>query len=326
MARQMGSRISFALKAESVYGTLPSGNWEKVPILSFDPGAASDLVDDPSIGFGHREKLDVFRGPISYKPKIEVPVDLRNIGYWMKALFGTYSVVGSGAPYTHTFKALNSPTVPSLGMEVDYPDANAGSGIFFDYAGSVVDTAAFDLAPTGPAKLSMGLISKSETKNSSTQAGTPTTQTYTSFSQLHGLMFIGTAGSTAPATPIGNILGATLSINNQVDAQPGVSTGGLILGADPGQLMVTGDITARFDSTALYDDAIAATFVALSFGYQIDSNNLLNFVMPRVALGRTSPGVSGPAGVDYKSSFQAARDSGSSASIIATLMNDVASY
>lgn len=326
MARQMGSRISFLLKAESVYGTLPSGNWEKVPILDFDPGVSSDIVGDPVIGFGHRESVDVFRGPKLYKPKISVPVDLNNIGYWLKSLFGTYSVTGSGAPYTHTFKAGTSSVQPSLGMEAGYPDANGGAGVFFDYAGSVVDKGAFDMSPTGPAKLVLDVISLSETKNTSTEGGTPTLQVYTPFSQLLGSVLTDATGSTSPATVVANVTGATLNLDNQTDAQPGVGTGGLILGADAGQLLITGDITARFDSTTLYDDAVAATNVALAFGYKIDASNLLNIVMPRVALGRASPGIKGPAGVDFKIPFQAQRDTSANASVIATLINAVASY
>lgn len=323
--RQMGSRISFLLKAESSYGVLPTGNWEKVPILDFDPGTASDIVDDPAIGFGHRESPDVFRGPKMYKPKITVPVDVNNIGYWLKALFGNYAVTGSG-PYVHTFKAAALSVLPSLANEAGYPDANAGSGVYYDYLGICLDKGAFDFTPTGPAKLTLDAIAKSEAKNTSSQGGTPTQQVYTPFQNIQGAVLIDAAGSTAPASSIGNIIGSTLSVANNLDAQPGVGSAGLILGADAGQLKVTGDITVRFDSTTLYDDAMNATNVALSFGYTIDINNSLLIVLPRVALGIASPGIKGPAGVEFKIPFQAQRDTGSSASVIATLTNSVASY
>jgi hypothetical protein len=321
----MGSHIAFLLKAEGTYGVAPGGNWERVPILDFDPGVASDIIDDPVIGFGHRESVDIFRGPISYKPKVTVPLDLNNTGYWLKSLLGSYAVTGPG-PYTHVFKAGATSLLPSLALEAGYPDANAGAGVYMDYLGTSVDMAAFDLSPTGPAKIVLSLISQKETKNGATQGGTPTAQVYTPFSQLLGSFLIGAVGSTTPATSVANILGATLNITNQVDAQPGVSTGGLILGADAGLLKITGDVTVRFDNTTLYDDAIAATNIALSMGYVIDVNNSLQLVMPRVAIGRNSPVIKGPAGVDVKIPFQAQRDSGSSASIIATLINAVASY
>jgi hypothetical protein len=325
MARQMGSRVQFLLKPESVYGTLPSGNWEQVPILDFDPGTGSDIMDDPAIGFGHRESLDVFRGPISYKPKITVPVDLNNIGYWLKALFGNYSVTGSG-PYTHVFKAAALSVLPSLALEAGYPDAVAGAGAYFDYNGCCVEMGSFDLTPTGPAKLALDLVAKNEAENSSTAGGTPAAQAYTPFNQIQGTLGIGAAASTAPVTAVANVIGMSLKVVNNLDAQPGVGSGGLILGADAGQLKVTGDVTVRFDDTTLYGDAINATNISLACGYKIDANNLLNLVMPRIALGRASPAIKGPSGIQVKFPFQAQRDTGSSASIIATLINAVTSY
>ncbi|HCE10149.1 MAG TPA: hypothetical protein DEQ40_16405 [Oxalobacteraceae bacterium] len=321
----MGSHIAFLLKPESVYGTLPTGNWERVPILDFDPGTASDIVEDPVIGFGHRESVDVFRGPISYKPKVTVPMDLNNSGYWLKYLFGNYAVTGAG-PYTHVFTAGATSILPSLALEAGYPDANGGAGVYFDYTGVSVDTAALDLSPTGATKMVLSLIAQKETKNTATQGGTPASQVYTPFSQLQGSFLIGAAGSTTPAAAVGNIIGATLNVTNALDAQPGVSSGGLILGADAGLLKITGDVTVRFDSTAVYDDAIAATNISLLFGYDIDVSNSLHIVMPRVAIGRHSPVIKGPAGVDVKIPFHAQRDTGSSASVIATLINSVATY
>lgn len=325
MARQMGSRISFLVKPETTYGTLATGNFEQVPILDFDPATASDIVDDPVIGFGHRESLDPFRGPRLYKPKVTVPVDLNNIGYWLKACMGLYSVTGSG-PYVHVFKAAALSVLPSLSMEAGYPDANAGAGAYFDYAGGAVTKAAFDFSPTGPAKLTLDMVAQSEAQNSSSQGGTPTVQVYAPFNQIQGNVLIGAAGTTAPATAIGNIVGATLNIDNQLEAQPGVGSQGLILGADAGQLKITGDITVRFDTLTLYTDAMAATMVALAFGYKIDTNDQLNIVLPRVALGIASPAIKGPTGIQLKIPFQAARDATALASIIATLTNSVTTY
>lgn len=323
--RQMGSRVSFLLKGETAYGTLATGNFIEVPILDFDPATASDIVDDPAIGFGHRESVDPFRGPKLYKPKVTVPVDLNNIGYWLKAALGNYTVTGSG-PYVHTFKAAALSVLPSLSMEAGYPDANAGAGAYFDYAGGAISKAAFDFTPTGSAKLTMDMVAQSETQSSSSQGGTPTQNAYTPFSQIQGNVLIGTSGSTAPSTAIGNIVGATLNIDNALEAQPGVGSNGLILGADAGQLKVTGDITVRFDALTQYTDAVEATFVALALGYKIDTNDQLNFVLPRVSLGNASPAIKGPGGVQLKIPFQASRDPTALASIIATLTNGITTY
>lgn len=326
MARQMGSHITFLAKTEATYGTAPSGNWEEVPILDFDPGTGSDLVSDPSIGFGHREMLDPFRGPKVYKPKLSVPVDVRNIGRWLKLAFGSYAVTGSSPLYTHTFKAVAASALPSFSCEAGYPDAKAGAGVWLGYTGCVIDTLDLDLSPGGTPKLSMGLIAQQEAENTASLGGTPTVKAYTPFSQVLGTLRIDSAGVTTPASAIPNVTGATLKMANNIDAPNGVANGGLIIGGDVGQVMLSGDVTARLDDTVLFDLANQAGFGSLEFGYYIASNQSLSFTMPRLSWAKPSVGIKGPDGIDVKYPWQASRDATAAASVIVTLVNDVATY
>ncbi len=322
MARQMGARSQLLAKFESVYGTAPSGNWQKVPVMTYEVAFAPNLIKDPALGFGHRESLDPFRGQVDVKGPIVVPVDVRYIGLWLKALLGNYSVSGVG-PYTHIFKPENSAGgLPSLGVELGHLDVPK----YYTHTGLVIDKATFNLAGTGEARVSMDAIAQNEAEGATTGGGTPTSLVYTPFNQLNGTLFRDAAGSTLPATTIGNVISGQLVINNNVNAVPGVGTNGLVLGADPQTIDITGNVIIRFADTTLYDLALAGTYEALSFGYQIDANNSLNIVLPRVSLARTTPKLTGPGGVQAEFQFMASRDAGSSASLIATLVNDVASY
>jgi hypothetical protein len=325
MARQTGAHITFLTKTETTYGTLPTGNWEEVPILDFDPGVAADLENDPAIGMGHREMLDPFRKARIFKPKLTVPVDLRNIGRWLKLALGNYAVAGSG-PYTHTFKAIAASALPSFSLEAGYPDANSGAGKWLDYTGCVVDTFDFDISPSGTPKLVLGLVAQNEAENTATQGGTPTIRSYTPFSQIQGTFDIDTAGSTSPATTIPDLTGATLKGSNNVDAPSGAATQGLIIGADGGQFMASGDAQIRLDDMTLFELAASAGFGALAFGYKISSTALVSFVAPRISWAKPSVGIKGPGGVDVKYAWQASRDPSATASIIVTLINDVPSY
>lgn len=323
MARQMGARSQLLAKLEGTYGTAPSGNWQQMPVLTYEPGMANDIIDDPVIGFGTREQQDPFRGPIDVKGGISVPVDVRNIGLWLKCLTGNYSVTGSG-PYTHVFKAENTNNdLLSLSCELGHLDA----GQYFLHTGLVINKGTFDFTASGAPKLTLDAIAQNEANAQATVGGTPTQLVYKPFSQLQGQVFTGTTGSASPATAIANIVAAKLEIDNQVEATYGVGTAGKIIGADPTQFKVTGSVTVRFADVTLYDDAVNQTFVGLSFGYNIDSNDSLTLVLPRVSLGRATPKLTGPKGIQVEFPFQASRDPTNSATLIATLINpDVVTY
>ncbi|WP_375695591.1 phage tail tube protein, partial [Bartonella sp. AC66GZZY] len=71
------------------------------------------------LGLG-RDPTAPFQDVINVDGDIVVPVDLRNIGYWLKALFGAPATNDSG-PYAHDFVS-GEINLPSLSFEVDLPD------------------------------------------------------------------------------------------------------------------------------------------------------------------------------------------------------------
>ncbi len=322
MARQLGARSQLLVIPEVTYGTVPGGNWTKVPVLTYEVGVANDIVDDPALGFGHRQSLDPFRGPIDVKGPLSIPADLNNLPMWLKALLGSYSVTGVG-PYVHTIKSEDTAgDLPSLSVELGHPDA----GKFYAHAGLTLTKGTFDFTPTGVAKVSFDAIAQNETESNSSGGGTPTSQTYQPFNAIQGNIVIGSAGSTTPATAIGALIGGSLVLDNQCEAPYGVGTAGKIIGVDPSQFKATGSLKVRLADSTLYDDALNATFVSLGFSWTIDTNDKIVIVLPRVTIGRQTAKLTGPKGVDITFPFQAARDTGSSTTVIATVTNSVATY
>ncbi|MBL6853706.1 MAG: hypothetical protein ISS15_05350 [Alphaproteobacteria bacterium] len=321
MPRQMGARSQLLVKKESSYGVAPSGNWQKMPVRSYDVVIANDIVPDPAIGFGHRESIDPSQGPVDLKGPLVVPVDVRNIGFWLSMLLGTESVSGTG-PYVHVFKPEETTNLNSFSAELGHVD----TGKYFVHSGLMINKGTFNFAGSGLASLSMDAIGQSQTKATSSGGGTPTAPVYTPFSQLQGAIFEDSAGSTNPANAIANITAATLAIDNQMNAEIGVGSAGKILGGDAGQLVINGEFTLRFADTTMYDLAVAKTFISASWGWTIDSNNSLLIACPRLVLGNFTPPLSGPGGVMAKVPFHVSRDSGAATSLIATLTNDVTSY
>src|SRR5690348_3550349 len=99
--RAYGTRAQLLLKDETTYGVSPGGNFVKLPFITADLGAEQKLIADDTVGHG-RDPLAPSHDVIEDMGSIEVPIDLNNIGYWLKGLFGASVDTGTG-PYTHTF-------------------------------------------------------------------------------------------------------------------------------------------------------------------------------------------------------------------------------
>jgi len=107
MPRAQGSNIVSNFAFESTYGTVPASgsNWYKAPIKSTDLGAVQNLIEDDTLGLGRDARAPI-SDVINNTGKLSVPVDLRNIGLWLKLLLGTPTTsTGQAATGSYTFSA-----------------------------------------------------------------------------------------------------------------------------------------------------------------------------------------------------------------------------
>ena len=102
MARAYGANAQLLGVVETTYGTAPTTNFIKFPFVSSDLGSEQGLIASNLLGQG-RDPAQPIRDVIKVTGNVVVPVDLRNFGYWLKALLGAPVTTGGGAPYTHTF-------------------------------------------------------------------------------------------------------------------------------------------------------------------------------------------------------------------------------
>jgi len=102
MPRSYGSAASLLMLKESVYGTKPSGNWEKFAFSSSDLGAEQNLIASELLGQG-REPRAPFRDVINDEGNIVVPVEARDFGRWLQALLGNPTSAGVAATGDITF-------------------------------------------------------------------------------------------------------------------------------------------------------------------------------------------------------------------------------
>ncbi len=245
---------------------------------------------------------------------IVVPVDLRNIGQWLKALLGAPTTTGSAAPYSHAFKS-GATSLPSLSLETGLPQIPA----FFMVAGVRVNSMAFNFTRSGEATATINCIGQGETRNATTQGGTPTQANYTRFSQFQGAIKQG-------GSALANVTSASVTYSNNLEKIETIRSDGKLDGVDPGIAALTGSVAVRYADNTLIDLASAGTAVDLEFSYTIDANNKLVILCHEVYLPKPKIGIQGPGGVEASYDFQGARNTAANAMVTVTLVNDVASY
>ncbi|HYZ62726.1 MAG TPA: phage tail tube protein, partial [Acetobacteraceae bacterium] len=243
MARAIGANTRLLMLPETTYGTAPAGNYKRLPFLTCDLGAEQPLLDADFIGLGGtRDAAAPFLDTVTVSGSAVVPVDLINIGHWLRLLLGAPTTTGT-TNYTHTFKSGGA-SLPSNSIEVGYPDVPSYDLI----TGVRADTLETDFSPSGPATASFGLIGQGSARSGASAGGTPTTPAYTAFNKAQGS--ISRAGSA-----LAQVTGAKLSFSNGLETVRTIRADRKIEGADPGICRATGQVTARFADTVLLTQA-----------------------------------------------------------------------
>ena len=313
MPRAIGANSRLLMIPEVTYGTAPGGHWRRVPFLSCNLGAEQPLLDADVIGLGgNRDPAAPFFDTVTVEGDVVVPVDLINIGHWLRLLLGAPTTTGTNPNFTHTFGS-GAATLPSQAIEIGYPDVPN-----FDVcAGVRSDALEIDFSPTGPATATIKLIAQGSTRSGSSSGGTPVAAAYTAFNKAQGS--ISRAGSA-----LAQVTGARLAYSNSVEAVRTIRADRKIEGADPGIARATGQITARFADTTLLTQAQNNAPAEFAFSYAIDANRSLTFTLHEVYLALAKTPVEGPAGVEASFEFRAAFNATATRMMTAALKNQQA--
>jgi len=245
--------------------------------------------------------------------QITVPLDVRNIGYWLKLLLDDPTTTGSD-PYTHTFVS-GSTSLPSAAIEIGHPDVPA----FFLLKGVRADSMAITLDRTGKPVAVFNLVGQNEVKAATTVDGSPTSLVLTRFNQVQGDI-------QRNAAALANVNNASVTYRNNLEPVETIRADNLVEDADAGQAAFDGSLSTRFASTTLYDDAVADTPIDLDLIYTIDASNKLTLAGQEIHLERNKPSVDGSGGISQDFNFQGADDSGEGEMLEVVLINDVSSY
>lgn len=114
---------------ETTYGTAPpAGTYRSLDFKQTELSAEQPLGEDPLLGRG-RNAQDPYRGLITDEGSIEIPLDLRGIGFWLNALFGAPTTTAVAATGSIAFSAQpdDSATITIDGIAFTFVTASPGS-------------------------------------------------------------------------------------------------------------------------------------------------------------------------------------------------------
>ncbi len=313
MPRAIGANCRLLMIPEATYGTAPAGDWLRMPFLSCDLGAEQPLLDADVIGVGSsRDPAAPFLDTVTVQGQVVVPVDLVNIGHWLRLLLGPPTTTGTSPNFIHSFGS-GAAALPSNSIEIGYPDVPN-----YDLCSGVrADTLEIDFSPTGPATATFGLMGQGSTRGASSSGGTPTSAAYTAFNKAQGAI-------SRNGSALAQVTGARLTYANGMEMVRTIRADRKVEGVDPGIARATGQITARFADTTLLTQAQNNTAAEFAFSYAIDANRNLTFTLHEVYLALAKTPIEGPGGVEASFEFRAAYNATATRMMTAVLKNQQA--
>lgn len=295
MARAQGARAQMALAFETTYGTPPASGFTKMPFASTTLGAEQPLQTSELLGYG-RDPQAPIKDAVTADGDVVIPIDAEAFGFWLKAAFGSPTITGAEAPYTHEFRSGNW-SLPSFSIETGMPEVPR----FAMYSGCMVDSLNWQMARSGLLTATVSIVAQGETIGTTTAVGTPSNIGLKRFGHFNGSI-------TRNGTNIGNVVSADINYSNNLDRIETIRSDGKIDGADPSIAALTGSVVVRFADQTLVSQAINGEACALEFAYMLASGETLTLTAHAVYLPRPRIEISGPQGVQATFDWQAASD------------------
>ena len=116
MSRAYGWNAKLLIAEESTYGTLSENTYTQIPFASSAIDSEQGLISSNVLGLG-RDPTTPFQDVINVEGDLSVPIDLRNIGIWLKAIFGNATTTEENGICTHIFES-GKVSLPSYSLEL----------------------------------------------------------------------------------------------------------------------------------------------------------------------------------------------------------------
>lgn len=313
MSRAYGWNAQLLIAEESEYGVMPDTGYRKIPFISSSLDSEQNLLSSNVLGLG-RDPTQPFQDVINVDGDMAVPVDVRNIGIWLKAIFGEPTTTEADGVYTHAFES-GKIAIPSYSLEVGLPEVPQ----FIRFLGVRANSIAFNFQRSGEAQVTLNLMAQCEKGSTTAIDSAPDVYKYTRVSQFQG--YIKSGGEF-----LANITAASATYSNNLEKIETIRNDGLVEAIDLGVASLSGSISARYGDNILLDKAREGTPVDVELGYQLTDTMKLVIECHEVYLPKPKRSIDGPNGIECSYDFQGAKNDEIGRMMTVTLVNDVESY
>ena len=313
MSRAYGWNAQLLIAEESEYGVMPDTGYRQIPFISSSLDSEQNLLSSNVLGLG-RDPTQPFQDVINVDGDMAVPVDVRNIGVWLKAIFGEPTTTEADGVYTHAFES-GKIAIPSYSLEVGLPEVPQ----FIRFLGVRANSIAFNFQRSGEAQVTLNLMAQCEKGSTTAIDAAPDVYKYTRVSQFQG--YIKSGGEF-----LANITAASATYSNNLEKIETIRNDGLVEAIDLGVASLSGSISARYGDNILLDKAREGTPVDVELGYQLTDTMKLMIECHEVYLPKPKRSIDGPNGIECSYDFQGAKSEELGHMMTIKLINDVESY
>ena len=313
MSRAYGWNAQLLIAEESEYGVMPDTGYRQIPFISSSLDSEQNLLSSNVLGLG-RDPTQPFQDVINVDGDMAVPVDVRNIGVWLKAIFGAPTTTETDGVYTHAFESGKT-SIPSYSLEVGLPEVPQ----FIRFLGVRANSIAFNFQRSGEAQVTLNLFAQCEKGSTTTIDAAPDVYKYTRVSQFQG--YIKSGGEF-----LANITAASATYSNNLEKIETIRNDGLVEAIDLGVASLSGSISVRYGDNILLDKAREGTPVDVELGYQLTDTMKLVIECHEVYLPKPKRSIDGPGGIECSYDFQGAKSEELGHMMTIKLINDVESY
>ena len=313
MSRAYGWNAQLLIAEESEYGVMPDTGYRQIPFISSSLDSEQNLLSSNVLGLG-RDPTQPFQDVINVDGDMAVPVDVRNIGVWLKAIFGEPTTTVADGVYTHAFES-GKIAIPSYSLEVGLPEVPQ----FIRFLGVRANSIAFNFQRSGEAQVTLNLMAQCEKGSTTAIDAAPDVYKYTRVSQFQG--YIKSGGEF-----LANITAASATYSNNLEKIETIRNDGLVEAIDLGVASLSGSISARYGDNILLDKAREGTPVDVELGYQLTDTMKLVIECHEVYLPKPKRSIDGPNGIECSYDFQGAKSEELGHMMTIKLINDVESY
>lgn len=317
MARAKGSNSIIVMDEETTYGADPgSPDGRKLFCLKEGLRSSQELLTDETLT-GVRDMTNPDLGDIDVAGSVDVNLSETAHAMLMKHALGPVATSGASDPYTHVIKVGALPI--GLVFEKGFPDLATPQ--YMKFNGCRIARSTFRFPAKGYASATFEIKGSNETGSTTPYDATVTELAYKAYSQSK--ISIEEGGSA-----IAIVKDLELTIDNDLDDDGYVVGGGGTRKDLPeGFVIITGKMTAFFESIALYNKAINNTESAIkvTLDKSVSPARSIEFFLPELVYERSTPTVESARGVVVDLSFKAYyENSAEGVSAQITIMNGLA--